>query len=95
MLSKRFAKAFGENVRFQRRAQGMSQEALAEKAEWAMKKMISLVERAKRNPTLNVAHSIALGLGLPFWRLIKDSESLLTESQVSEAENVRINFQEN
>ena len=57
----------------------MTQEQLAEKAELAPK-MISLIERLQRNPSLNVADSIARGLGVPLWRLVKDTEDLRLES---------------
>jgi len=41
--------------------------------------MISLIERAQRNPSVNVAHSVAQGLGVPLWRLVKDAEDLRRE----------------
>jgi len=53
----------------------MTQEQLAEKSDLASK-MISLIERIQRNPSLNVADSIAKGLNVPLWRLIKDAEDL-------------------
>lgn len=74
MRSKDFARRFGEVVRKHRKAAGMTQEELAEKADLASK-MISLVERFERNPSLNVADSIAQGLDVPLWRLIRDAES--------------------
>lgn len=74
MRSKDFARRFGEVVRKHRKAAGMTQEELAEKADLASK-MISLVERYERNPSLNVADSIAQGLDVPLWRLIRDAES--------------------
>jgi transcriptional regulator with XRE-family HTH domain len=75
MRSKDFAKAFGIAVRNCRKAKGLSQESLAERADLAPK-MISLIERFQRNPTLNVAHSIAAGLAMPLWRLVKDADDL-------------------
>jgi transcriptional regulator with XRE-family HTH domain len=75
MRSKDFARAFGVAVRNHRKAKGLSQESLAEKADLAPK-MISLIERFQRNPTLNVAHSIAAGLSVPLWRLVKDADDL-------------------
>jgi ribosome-binding protein aMBF1 (putative translation factor) len=75
MLSKDFAKFFGKVVRKHRRENGLTQEDLAEKSDLAPK-MISLVERFQRNPTLNVADSIARGLNVPLWRLVKDTEDL-------------------
>lgn len=74
MRSKDFARRFGEVVRKHRKAAGMTQEQLAEKADLASK-MISLIERFERNPTLNAADSIAQGLEIPLWQLIRDAES--------------------
>jgi transcriptional regulator with XRE-family HTH domain len=73
MRSKSFAKAFGVILRKYRKAQKLSQETLAEKADLAPK-MISLIERFERNPTINVADSLAEGLAVPLWRLVKDAE---------------------
>jgi transcriptional regulator with XRE-family HTH domain len=42
-------------------------------------KMISLIERSKRNPSINVAFSVSKGLGVPFWRLIKDAETVILQ----------------
>ncbi len=67
-------------MRKHRKARFLTQEELAERADLASK-MISLVERFERNPSLNVAHSIAQGLGVPFWRLIKDAEDLEKENE--------------
>ena len=78
MLSKDFAKHFGHVVRKHRKARFLTQEQLAEKSDLASK-MISLVERLQRNPSLNVADSIARGLSVPLWRLIKDTEDLRRE----------------
>jgi transcriptional regulator with XRE-family HTH domain len=80
MRSKDFARAFGIAVRNHRKAKGLSQESLAEKADLAPK-MISLIERFQRNPTLNVAHSIAAGLAMPLWRLVKDADDLRRKCQ--------------
>jgi transcriptional regulator with XRE-family HTH domain len=78
MLSKDFARLFGEIVRKHRKARFLTQEELAEKADLAPK-MVSLIERFHRNPSLNVADSIAQGLSVPFWRLVKDTEDLRKE----------------
>lgn len=75
MLSKDFAKLFGKTVRRHRKAKGMTQEDLAEKADLAPK-MISLIERFERNPSLDVVDSIAQGLSVPLSQLIKDAEDL-------------------
>ena len=78
MLSEDFAKFFAEAVRQHRKAKRLTQEQLAERADLASK-MISLIERAERNPSVNVAHSVAQGLGIPLWRLVKDAEDLRRE----------------
>ena len=78
MLSKDFARHFGHIVRKHRKARFLTQEQLAEKSDLAPK-MISLIERFQRNPSLNVADSIAQGLSVPLWRLIKDAEDLRRE----------------
>jgi transcriptional regulator with XRE-family HTH domain len=78
MLSKDFAKHFGHIVRKHRKARFLTQEQLAEKSELAPK-MISLIERFQRNPSVNVADSIARGLNVPLWRLVKDTEDLRRE----------------
>ena len=78
MLSKDFAKHFGHIVRKHRKARFLTQEQLAEKSELAPK-MISLIERIQRNPSVNVADSIARGLNVPLWRLVKDTEDLRRE----------------
>jgi len=75
MRSNDFARRFGEVVRKHRKAAGLTQEQLAEKSDLASK-MISLVERFERNPSLNVANSIALGLGVPLWQLIRDADNI-------------------
>ena len=78
MLSKDFARHFGHIVRKHRKARFLTQEQLAEKSDLAPK-MISLIERFQRNPSLNVVDSIAQGLSVPLWRLIKDAEDLRRE----------------
>ena len=78
MLSKDFADFFGQIVRKHRKARFLTQEQLAERSDLAPK-MISLVERLQRNPSLNVADSIARGLSVPLWRLVKDAEDLRRE----------------
>jgi transcriptional regulator with XRE-family HTH domain len=82
MLSKDFAKHFGHIVRKHRKARFLTQEQLAEKSDLAPK-MISLVERLQRNPSLNVADSIARGLSVPLWRLVKDTEDLRREKSTA------------
>jgi transcriptional regulator with XRE-family HTH domain len=78
MVSRDFARFFGRIVRKHRKARHLTQEELAERSDLASK-MISLIERFQRNPTVNVADSIAKGLAVPLWRLIKDAEDLRRE----------------
>lgn len=75
MATKDLARCFAEVVRQHRKQIRMSQEKLAEKADLSSK-MISLVERGERTPSLTVADSIAKGLSVPLWRLVKDAENL-------------------
>jgi len=47
--------------------------------------MVSLIERFERNPTVNVADSLAQAMNVPLWRLIKDAEDLRKEKALSKA----------
>lgn len=69
------ANAFGVVLRKHRKARKISQELLAEKADVASK-MVSLVERSERNPSLNLADSLAQGLDVPLWQLIKEADGV-------------------
>ena len=82
MVSKNFARFFGQVVRKHRKARFLSQEKLAERADLASK-MVSLIERFERNPSLNVVDSIAQAMNVPLWRLIKDAEDLRKEKASS------------
>ena len=67
------AKAFAAVLRKHRKEKGFTQEALAEKSDIASK-MVSLIERGQRNPSLNVADSIAQGLGVSLSEMINEEE---------------------
>jgi len=82
MLSKDFARCFGEVLRKHRKARFLSQEELAERADLSSK-MVSLIERLKRSPTVNVVDSIAQAMNVPLWRLVKDAEDLRKEKEFS------------
>jgi transcriptional regulator with XRE-family HTH domain len=69
------AKAFAAVLRKHRKENGVTQEALAEKADIASK-MVSLIERGERNPSLNVSDSIAQGLGIPLSKIIEEAEAV-------------------
>jgi transcriptional regulator with XRE-family HTH domain len=86
MVSKTFSRFFGEILRKHRKARFLSQEELAERADLASK-MISLIERFERNPTVNVADSIAKAMDVPLWRLIKDAEDLRNEREFPKPKN--------
>jgi len=67
--------AFALVLRQQRRAKGMSQELLAEKAN-LHPTYIGLLERSLRNPSLNVAQALAKALQIPLSSLISEAEAL-------------------
>ena len=75
MLHKDLAKNFAVVLQKQRKAKRLSQAILAEKAD-CDSTMISLIERKIRNPTLNLADSLAQGLEIRLSQLIKDAEDL-------------------
>ena len=68
-ITKRTAQVIREN----RKRAGLSQEALAEKAD-IDRTYVSLIERGKVNITLIVASKIARALNLPLSKIIKDVE---------------------
>lgn len=82
MRHKDLSRAFGEVLRKQRKKTGITQEALAEMAD-IDPKMVSLIERLVRNPSLNLADSIAQSLGVPLSKLIKSAETLRQKSSKS------------
>jgi transcriptional regulator with XRE-family HTH domain len=67
------AKAFGRVLRKHRLDKNLSQEALSEKAD-LHPTHVSLIERFQRNPSLNVADSLAKALGLSLSEMIAESE---------------------
>ena len=54
--------ALGQRIKELRKARGLSQESLAERASISAK-YLSDLERGKRNPTFSTAEKIAEGLG--------------------------------
>ncbi len=65
--------AFADVVRRHRRARGLSQEALAERA-GLHAVYVSLIERKRRRPTLYVAALLADALGEPLSKLVFEAE---------------------
>jgi transcriptional regulator with XRE-family HTH domain len=82
MRQKDMARNFAAVLQKHRKAKGVSQEVLAEKAD-CDSTMISLIERKLRNPTLNLADSLAAGLDIPLSQLIKDAEDMRVRQRQS------------
>ena len=75
MLKRDLNKAFGVILRNHRKAAKMSQEKLSEKADVDVK-MIGRIETFIRNPSLNLADSLAHALGVPLWQMIKEADDM-------------------
>jgi transcriptional regulator with XRE-family HTH domain len=75
VIKKDLAKSFGVVLQNRRKSAKMSQEKLSEKADVDVK-MISRIETFIRNPSLNLADSLADALGIPLSKMIKDAEDL-------------------
>jgi transcriptional regulator with XRE-family HTH domain len=75
VVKRDLAKSFGIVLRNHRKAVQMTQEKLSEKADVDVK-MIGRIENFIRNPSLNLADSLADGLGIPLSQMIKDAEDL-------------------
>lgn len=69
-----FSDAFAAVLRQRREAAGLSQEALAERA-GVHPTYIGLVERRQRNPSVNVAESLARALDWPLSKLVREAEA--------------------
>ncbi len=72
---KEFIKLVGEKVRQQRKAQGLSQEKLGEKAGFDYR-YIGFVEQNRVNPTLNTLGKIAKALNLTIPELMPSPKEL-------------------
>jgi transcriptional regulator with XRE-family HTH domain len=66
---------FGQVVRAARERQGVSQEKLAELAE-IDRTYVSMIERGKRQPTLEVASRIAIALSMRLSEVIRRAERI-------------------
>ncbi len=75
MVKRDLSNAFGVVLRNRRRAKKLSQEKLSELADVDVK-MIGRIENFIRNPSLNLADSLAHALGIPLSHLIKEAEEL-------------------
>ena len=68
------SQAFGKVVRRHRERDGVSQEALADRAE-IHRTYVSSVELGKVRLGLDIAHKLAAALGVPLHRLIAEAEA--------------------
>ena len=75
MIKRDLAKSFGVVLRNRRKAAKMSQEKLSEKADVDVK-MIGRIENFIRNPSLNLADSLADALGVRLSQMINEAEDL-------------------
>ena len=75
MIKKDLAKSFGIVLRNQRKAAKMTQEKLSERADVDVK-MIGRIETFIRNPSLNLADSLASALDVPLSKMIGEAEEL-------------------
>ncbi len=73
MADRTISLAFGAVVRKRRKAKGLSQEALAEKAS-IHHTMVGLIERGERNASLDVAYRVARALGFTLSALVAEAE---------------------
>ena len=73
MVKRDLAVAFGAVLRQHRQAKSVTQEKLSELADIDVK-MVRMVERGTRNPSVNLADSLASGLGVPLSQLIAEAE---------------------
>jgi transcriptional regulator with XRE-family HTH domain len=80
MLRRDLNKAFGIVLRKHRRAAKLSQEALSERADVDVK-MIGRIETFIRNPSLNLADSLAQALGVPLSAMIGEAEDLRRQKE--------------
>lgn len=79
MIKKDLAKSFGVVLRNRRKAAKMTQEILSERADVDVK-MIGRIETFIRNPSLNLADSLANALGVSLSKMISEAEELRWES---------------
>ena len=73
MADRKISLSFGAVVRKYRTASGLSQEALAERAD-IHHTHVGLIERGERNASLDVAYRVARALGLSLSALIAEAE---------------------
>jgi len=80
MADRHLSFAFGTVVQKHRKAKGLSQEALAERAD-IHHTHVGLIERGERNASLNVADRMARAFGMQLSTLIREAEEALAISR--------------
>ncbi len=75
MRKMEMSRAFAAVLKERRKALGMSQEKLAEKAD-IHPTHVGLIERSLRNPSINVAKAIADALGVSLADLVAQAERI-------------------
>jgi transcriptional regulator with XRE-family HTH domain len=75
------ARRLGRTIRGHRELAGLSQEELAERSS-LHRTYVSLVERGRRNITVEALSRIGAAVGVPAWRLLAEAED---EAQGSSA----------
>ncbi|HEV2453970.1 MAG TPA: helix-turn-helix transcriptional regulator [Verrucomicrobiae bacterium] len=83
MRNVEMSKAFGIVLRKHRLALKLSQETLSEKAD-IHPTHVSFIERFERNPSLNVAASLAKALGLTLSEMVAESENVQRRNSATE-----------
>lgn len=82
-----FLKLVGNRIRVIRRARGLTQEALAEKAE-LQPTYVGGVERGERNISLQTLEKIIEGLGITPYELFKFEELDMTETTLEKKRKI-------
>jgi len=82
VIKRDLAKSFGVVLRNHRKAVKMTQEKLSERADVDVK-MIGRIETFIRNPSLNLADSLASALDVPLSQLIQEAEDLRREKSAT------------
>ena len=80
------ASAFAVVLKKHRQKKGISQEALAEKAD-IHPTHVSLIERFERNPTINVTKALAGALGFSLAEFVQEAEDLQKKAPLSKRSN--------
>jgi transcriptional regulator with XRE-family HTH domain len=75
-----FSDAFALVLQRNREAKKLSRQVLAEKA-GLHQTYVGMIERGLSNPSLDAANALAEGLGIPFAKLIAQTEAVQNESK--------------